>query len=131
MQILPIDVTALVATVLGISIVLIPVLGVTARFALHPTVEALSKLFDKRSSDETLRIVERRLELQEQEIAMLTQAVRSLGEAHEFDRALKAPDADEAYEAPARAGESAAGAGESPATAGESAAATGEAPGRS
>lgn len=89
MQILPIDVTALVATVLGISIVLIPVLGVTARFALHPTVEALSKLFDKRSSDETLRILERRLELQEQEIAMLTQTVRGLTEAHEFDRALE------------------------------------------
>lgn len=137
MQILPIDVTALVATVLGISIVLIPVLGVTARFALHPTVEALSKLFDKRSSDETLRIVERRLELQEQEIAMLTQAVRSLGEAHEFDRALKAPDADEASEsaagageAAARASESAARAGEAPTTAGESAAGAGEAPGR-
>lgn len=90
MQILPIDVTALVAVVLGISIVLIPVLGVTARFALHPTVEALSKLFDKRGSDESLRILERRLELQEQEIAMLGQTVRSLAEAHDFDRALKA-----------------------------------------
>lgn len=99
MQILPIDVTALVATVLGISIVLIPVLGVTARFALHPTVEALSKLFDKRSSDETLRILERRLELQEQEIAMLAQTVRSLGEARDFDRALEASfDADGPHE---------------------------------
>ena len=40
MQIAPIDLTALVATILGISIVLVPVIGLTARFALAPTVEA-------------------------------------------------------------------------------------------
>lgn len=89
MQILPVDLVALVATVLGISIVLIPVLGVTARFALHPTVEALSKLFDTRSRDESIRILERRLELQEQEIALLAQTVRGLAEGHEFERALR------------------------------------------
>lgn len=94
MQILPIDITALVATILGISIVLIPVLGLTARYALSPTVEALSKLFESRSSEEQLRILERRLELQEQEIAMLGQTVRSLSEAHDFDRALKGPTAE-------------------------------------
>ena len=94
MQIMPIDIVALVATVLGISIVLVPVIGLTARFALSPTVEALSKLFDSRSRDETLRILERRLELQEQEINMLSQTVRSLAEGQEFDRALKAPEDD-------------------------------------
>lgn len=96
MQILPIDITALVATILGISIVLIPVLGLTARYALNPTVEALSRLFESRSSEEQLRILERRLELQEQEIAMLSQTVRSLSEAHDFDRALKGSTAEEA-----------------------------------
>ncbi len=35
--ILPIDLTALLAVFMGISIVLIPVLGITARFALKPT----------------------------------------------------------------------------------------------
>ncbi len=100
MQILPIDVTALVAAVLGISVVLIPVIGLTARFALKPTVEALSKLFEGRAKDEQLRILERRLELQEQEIAMLSQTVRSLSEAHDFDRALEAPRPDRAGQAP-------------------------------
>lgn len=88
MQILPVDIVALVSAILGISIILVPVIGITARFALSPTVEALSKLFDSRSKDESLRILERRLELQEQEINMLTQAVRSLAEGQEFDRAL-------------------------------------------
>lgn len=110
MQILPIDIVSLVATILGISIVLVPVIGVTARFALSPTVEAISKLFDSRSKDESMRILERRLELQEQEISMLTQAVRSLADAHEFDRALQAPaddaSGDPAVDPPATAPES-------------------------
>jgi len=91
MQLEPVNLVALVGTILGISIVLIPVIGVTARFALNPVVDALSKLFDVRSSDETLRILERRLELQEQEISVLNQTVQGLSEAHDFERRLAAP----------------------------------------
>ena len=91
MQITPIDLTALVATVLGISIVLVPVIGLTARFALTPAVEALSRLFDKGSSDKSLQILERRMELQEQEVEALRNAVRSLSEGREFERQLAAP----------------------------------------
>ena len=91
MQIQPVDLTALVATVLGISIVLVPVIGITARFALKPTVEALSRLFENRSTSETLSIMERRLELQEQQIDALQTALRSLTEARDFDRQLAAP----------------------------------------
>ena len=90
MQILPVDLTALVATVLGISIVLVPVIGITARFALKPTVEALSRLFENRTANETLEIMERRLELQEQQIDALQHLVRGLKEGQDFDRALKA-----------------------------------------
>jgi hypothetical protein len=92
MQILPIDITALVATVLGISIVLIPVLGLTARFALKPVVEALARVFESRDTDEAMRIMERRLELQEQEIAALSQTVRSLSEGRAFERELANPE---------------------------------------
>lgn len=88
MQILPIDVVSLVASILGISIVLVPVIGLTARYAMGPVVEALSKLFEGRNADETVRLLERRLELQEQEMAMLSQTVRHLAEGREFDRQL-------------------------------------------
>lgn len=88
MQILPIDVVALVASILGISIVLVPVIGLTARYAMGPVVEALAKLFEGRTADETVRLLERRLELQEQEIAMLSQTVRHLAESRDFDRQL-------------------------------------------
>jgi hypothetical protein len=88
---LPIDLTSLVAVVLGISIVLIPVIGLTARYALSPTVEAFAKLFETKGNDEAIRILERRMELQEQEIALLSQTIRSLTEAREFERQLGAP----------------------------------------
>jgi len=94
MELMPIDLTGLVATILGISIVLVPVIGLTARFALSPTVEALSRIFENRSGDETMRLLERRLELQEQEIAMLHQTVRGLTEGKAFDRQIASP-ADE------------------------------------
>ena len=100
MQILPVDLTSLVAVILGISIVLIPVMGLTARFALQPVVTALAKVFDVRDSEETLRIIERRVELQEQEIDMLRQALRSLTEGREFERQLASTTSAAAEHAP-------------------------------
>jgi hypothetical protein len=91
MQILPIDLTALVSVILGISIVLVPVIGLTARFALKPSVEALARLFENRNTSETVQLLERRLELQEQEIQSLLTTVRGLSEGREFERQLAAP----------------------------------------
>jgi hypothetical protein len=88
MQILPVDLVALMGTILGISIVLVPVIGLTARFALKPVVEALSRLFEARGADESMRILERRLDLQEEQIDALQNALRSLNEGREFDRQL-------------------------------------------
>ena len=41
MPVLPIDLTAIVAVIMGISIVLVPVIGLTARFALKPLVQSM------------------------------------------------------------------------------------------
>lgn len=87
MQILPIDLTALVATILGISIVLIPVIGLTARFALKPTVEALGRLLEHKGLDDTINILERRLELQEHMIDSLQATVQELAESTDRARA--------------------------------------------
>jgi hypothetical protein len=94
MQILPIDITALVATILGISIVLIPVIGVTARFALKPAVESFARLFENRNTLESITILERRLELQEHQIEALQETIRGLSEVREFDRQLSGSDPD-------------------------------------
>ena len=89
--ILPIDVTALLAVFMGTSIVLIPILGITARFALKPTVEALSKFFDKKGSDEAVSILERRMALIEQQLESIESNVQRLAETAEFDQKLAAP----------------------------------------
>lgn len=91
MQIQPVDLTALVATILGISIVLVPVIGVTARLALAPTVKALTGIFEGRNTNQTIEILERRMELQEQETEVLRAALRAITEAQEFERRLAAP----------------------------------------
>jgi hypothetical protein len=93
MEVLPVNLVALIGTILGISVVLVPVIGLTARYALKPTVEALARVFESRSVDETVRILERRVELQEQQIEALQSTVERLSEAREFDRQLAAPRA--------------------------------------
>ena len=100
MQMVPIDLTALVATIMGISIVLVPVIGLTARFALKPTVEALSRLFEHRGLDESVQILERRMALMEQQLEAMDGSVRRLAEAAEFHRALESGDTDPPPEAP-------------------------------
>jgi hypothetical protein len=96
MQVLPVDLVALVSVILGISVVLIPIMGLTARFALKPVVEALARVFESRSVDETVRILERRVELQEQQIEALQSSLEKLSETQEFDRQLAAPRAGDA-----------------------------------
>ncbi len=88
MNVLPIDLTSLLAVFMGISIVLVPVIGLTARFALKPTVEALSRLFEHRGMEDTVGILERRMALLEQQMESLDGSVKRLAEVAEFHRAL-------------------------------------------
>ena len=92
MQIVPIDLTSLVATIMGISIVLVPVIGVTARFALKPTVEALSKFLHTRELDESVNILERRMALMESQLECIEGSLRRIAEVSEFHNALEKGD---------------------------------------
>lgn len=88
MEVLPIDLTEIVATVLGLSVVLIPVAGATARFALKPLVESLGKVNEVRGIEETVAITERRVALLEQQLEAMDATVRHLEAGDAFDRAL-------------------------------------------
>ena len=88
MQVLPVDLTALLAVFMGISIVLIPVIGITARFALKPTVEALARLFEHKGLEETVAIMERRMALMEQQMEAMESSVKRISDATDFHRAL-------------------------------------------
>jgi hypothetical protein len=91
MPVAPIDVVSLVATIMGISVVLIPVIGLTARFALKPTVEALGKFLEGKSSEQVVGILERRVALLEQQVESMESAVQRVEAVAEFHRQLDAP----------------------------------------
>lgn len=91
MQVMPIDITALVAVIMGTSIILIPIIGLTARFALKPTVEALSRFFESKGKDESVKILERRMALLEQQVEFLESSMHRIEEVSEFHAQLKAP----------------------------------------
>lgn len=96
MQIQPVDLTSVIAVIMGISVVLIPVIGLTARFALKPTVEALSRIFEGRSTDEAVQILERRVALLEQQVESYEGALRRVEDKAAFDRQLRSGEPDDA-----------------------------------
>ena len=95
MNIQSVDLVGLVAVIMVFSIVLIPVMGLTARFALKPTVEALSQFFQKKGEQDTVLLMERRIALLEQQLETVEVNVRSMEEARSFDRQLRATGSSE------------------------------------
>ena len=92
----PIDLVALISVIMGISIVLIPVIGLTARFALKPTVEALGRFFEARGTEESIALMERRMALLEQHVEVLESSLHRIEEVSDFHAQLKAPASDAA-----------------------------------
>jgi hypothetical protein len=64
----PINVTALAAVILGCMTVLIPVAGLTLRYAIKPVTEALARARQGGAELESLQLLERRIALLEQEV---------------------------------------------------------------
>ena len=87
----PMSFVPLVATVLGILVVLIPVTGLTLRFALKPVAETMLKLRESKARDETVDLLERRVALLEEHLNSLDRSVNALQDDSEFRRQLAAP----------------------------------------
>jgi len=71
MEIQPVDLTALVLGSLGILIVLIPVFGLTVRFAIRPIVEALGRAKEMGAPARELETLSARVRELEEEILRL------------------------------------------------------------
>ena len=71
---LPVDMTQLVAVVLGCMIPLVFVVGLTMRFAAKPLVEALGKLRENCAPARELEVLSRRVLELEQEVLRLRAA---------------------------------------------------------
>ena len=98
----PMSFVPLVATVLGLMVVLIPVTGLTLRFALKPVAETMLKLRESKARDETVDLLERRVALLEEHLNSLDRSVNALQDDSEFRRQLAdpAPAALEAVRVP-------------------------------
>lgn len=94
MDVLPIDLIGLVSVIMGVSVVLIPVAGLTARYVLKPVVTALGRYLEVKGTEESVQIVERRLLLLEQQIDDMQGSLRRLVEVSEFDARLRAGQTD-------------------------------------
>jgi monomeric isocitrate dehydrogenase len=80
--------TGLVAVTLGIMIVLVPVLGVTARFALKPIVEAFARMKELQGEEQKVAIMEQRIALLEEHLHSVDRNVAALQEDSDFRRQL-------------------------------------------
>lgn len=87
--VLPIDLTAIVAVVMGTLMFLIPIAGLTARFALKPIAEAVARVRESQSAASELALMEQRLALLEQQMGSVETEVRHIQETLEFDRQLR------------------------------------------
>jgi hypothetical protein len=92
--VLPVNLVALSAVILGCLMVLIPIAGLTARFAIKPITEALARVREGSTERETVQLLERRMALLEQEVHSVTELrgdlVRVLEEL-EFTKQLTQP----------------------------------------
>lgn len=82
------DMEGIIAVTGGILIVLIPVAGLTARFALKPLIETIARVMQARQGTEAVQLVERRVALLEQELAAMRAEMQQVGDAKEFYRRL-------------------------------------------
>lgn len=80
----------ILAILLGGLIVLLPIAGLTARFALKPVVEAFASLRSRPGQDELVSMLEQRLALMEQQMHGLETSLRRIEEDRSFDRSLHA-----------------------------------------
>ncbi|MGI9190050.1 MAG: hypothetical protein ACR2F9_07880 [Longimicrobiaceae bacterium] len=82
----------IVAILIGGLVVLVPIAGLTARFALKPLMEALAQYRSLQGEGQRVELLERRLALLEEQVHSHDRAFAKFGEQAEFDRQLQAPE---------------------------------------
>jgi len=88
---MPNELPALLGIFMGSLMVLIPVAGFTARFAMKPIVESIARLRESGNKNEAVQMLDRRMALLEQEVQSLSGIREEIGrlvEELEFQRKL-------------------------------------------
>jgi len=81
----PQELAAIIALLFAGTIVLVPVLALSARFALKPVVDSIARL---RQSGNDATLQDRRIALLEAELQHLSSAVQQIAEVEDFRRQL-------------------------------------------
>ena len=89
--ILPIDLTAVVAVVMGMLIILVPVAGLTLRFALRPIAEAMARIKEAQGAGREVAVMQQRIDLLERQLAGVESEMVRLREIQEFHAQLQSP----------------------------------------
>ena len=85
----------LVMLLMAALIVLLPIAGLTARFALKPIVEAVVRLRQTPGAAENLALIEQRMALMEQQQANMESDMGRLLEVQEFEEKLLTKNQEE------------------------------------
>ena len=80
---------AMTAIVMGMLTLLIPITGLTARFALKPLMEALAKYRELQGQDQAQQLLERRMALLEEQLHGMDRSIRDLVDESDFRRQLE------------------------------------------
>lgn len=80
---------AMTAVLLGCAIVLIPVAGLTARFAIKPLVESWANLREGSAQNDYTRVLERRITTLERQVEILERDSARMLEDAEFKERLQ------------------------------------------
>jgi hypothetical protein len=92
---MPVDWVALVGVLGGVLFLLIPILGLTARFALKPVVESMIALKGAQAAPQELTALKERIAFLENQLSGMETELSRLQEARDFEnRLLDKPDPD-------------------------------------
>jgi hypothetical protein len=81
-------IVASLAIILGMMVVLIPIAGLTARFALRPMMDAFGSYREVAGRNDAQQLLERRVALLEEQLHSMDRSLRELGEESDFRRQL-------------------------------------------
>ena len=81
----------IVAILVGGLIILIPIAGITARFALKPIMQAFGQMKASQGADQRTAYLEQRLALLEEQFHMIERDHQRLVEESDFRKQLESP----------------------------------------
>jgi hypothetical protein len=82
-------IVAITAILIGGMVIILPLAGLVARFALKPLIDSYAQVRESAEGGDSLRTLERRLDLLEEQVQLLERDNSRLLDAAEFQRRLE------------------------------------------